>query len=293
MRVFKKPGRFTSLLAMHLFCVSALLTASPAQNTNRADLLQFVEKRLFNEICPVETNELAGRVFKEYGSVYAADSKVVFPVKCIFANDAEVQQFQQRLEIKKAIIRGVNIELQRPAMDELLAVIAEANINNVPITPLDGTIAGRRNYYDTVRLWNSRLFPALNYWVNNGSILESDAEDAKRLPIEPQVLKVIDWERKGLYFGTNFARTIFSSTAPPGTSQHLAMLAFDVAEYANHAVGSLLNKHGWFQTIASDPSHFTFLGVPESELPSRGLILVQVNGHKYWIPNINTSSRSE
>jgi len=43
---------------------------------------------------------------------------------------------------------------------------------------------------------------------------------------------------------------------------------------------------GWFQTVLSDLPHFTFLGLEEAELPSRGLKPVEVNGQTFWIPDV-------
>jgi hypothetical protein len=53
-----------------------------------------------------------------------------------------------------------------------------------------------------------------------------------------------------------------------------------------------MNSNGWFQTIINDRLHFTYLGVPESELPRRGLKAVLADGTIYWVPNIVTTSSS-
>src|SRR6185369_8049224 len=83
---------------------------------------------------------------------------------------------------------------------------------------------------------------------------------------------ILDLEDKEhLYFGTFFDRSILYSVAAPGASQHLAMLAFDVAEYQDTGVESALERHGWFRTVSNDLPHFTYLGRRESELPELGL----------------------
>jgi hypothetical protein len=64
------------------------------------------------------------------------------------------------------------------------------------------------------------------------------------------------------------------------------MLALDVEQYSNASVRKILADHGWFQTVKSDMPHFTYLGVKESELPSLGLRPVNVDGQKFWIPNV-------
>jgi hypothetical protein len=64
------------------------------------------------------------------------------------------------------------------------------------------------------------------------------------------------------------------------------MLAVDLDENGNPAVRACLARHGWFQTVASDSTHFTFLGVAENELPALGLKKVQADGRVYWIPEL-------
>jgi hypothetical protein len=65
------------------------------------------------------------------------------------------------------------------------------------------------------------------------------------------------------------------------------MVAFDVNEFSDARVRELLADHGWFQTVLSDLPHFTFLGLREDELPSRGLKSVEVAGQKFWIPDVD------
>jgi len=74
--------------------------------------------------------------------------------------------------------------------------------------------------------------------------------------------------------------------APPGTSQHLSMLALDVKEFENAKVREILAAHGWFQTVASDLPHFTYIGAKESELPGLGLKKTTSGGRTFWVPDI-------
>jgi hypothetical protein len=180
----------------------------------------------------------------------------------------------------------VEIKLQEAAMNSLFAVIDEASQNGIKISPFDGAIAGSRGYTDSLTLWFSRYAPALNYWIARGKITEVEAIATNSLPLEKQIEKVIQWESQGLWFGTSRTASIFSSTAPPGTSQHLSMLAFDVAQVPGQTLIAIFNSHGWFQTIRGDPQHFTFLGLTETELPSRGLKPILSGGTKYWIPDV-------
>lgn len=237
--------------------------------------------------CPTETDAIARRVFTEYGAVFAAVDTVRLPDRCIFNGDKEVVDYHRSLKIKSAVVGSSTIELQEAAMNALLLAIDEAERANLRITPLDGSIAAGRSYADTVRLWNSRFLRALNHWVRQGKISPSEAEAARTLPASDQVRKVMEWEARGWFFSTNFSRSIFSSAAPPGTSQHLSLTAFDVVEYGNPRIRSILNKHGWFQTVAGDEPHFTYLGLAESELPMRGLKPVIRGGCKFWVPKVD------
>lgn len=243
--------------------------------------------RLIQKFCPTETNRVAERVLFEYGAIYSADGEITIPDRCIFTGESDVSAFQTKLKVKNTIIGAYYIELQKIAMDALLAAQEEAEESGLQITPLDGSIGARRSYADTVRIWNSRFLPALKYWVERGRISRVEADEARQLTIGAQVCSVLDWETEGIYFSTNFTRSIFSATAPPGTSQHLSLLAFDVVQYGDLRIRKILNDHGWFQTIVNDQPHFTYLGVTEKELPSRGLKSVRKGNHVFWIPNMD------
>jgi hypothetical protein len=239
-------------------------------------------KELFSsKTCDIDGDPLAARVFQEYGAIFAASDDVILPPKCIFTSEQDLADFQKNLKTRSAVISGVTIELQEAAMDALLDAIDE--IQPRKFTPLDGAIAARRNYADTVRIWNSRFIPALNYWVSKGKISPADANDALLMPVSAQAAKVMDWESRAFYFGTSRTRTIFSSVAPPGTSQHLSLLAFDVVQDSDRQIRDALGRNGWYRTVISDTPHFTYLGVAETELPKRGLRPVVRGGQTFWI----------
>ena len=148
------------------------------QPLRTVSLREYLETRLaerklngpttFLQVCNVDGDPLAARVFREYGAIFAA-ANVTLPPRCIFNSDADLAVFQKALKARSAVISGVTIELQEAAMDALLEAVAE--IQPRRITPLDGAIAGRRNYADTVRIWNSRFIPALKYWVSKRKIV--------------------------------------------------------------------------------------------------------------------------
>jgi len=97
---------------------------------------------------------------------------------------------------------------------------------------------------------------------------------------------VLELEQVGIYFSKDLSKSILYSIAAPGTSQHIAMLAFDVNEFEDSRVREIMSKHGWFQTVVSDLPHFTYLGLKEKDLPKNGLRSVEVNGQVFWIPNV-------
>ncbi len=295
-----KPLKISLLLSILLFATLSAL----AQKENRSkDFTDVVKKRLshikvrdisgregkklrLEDVCPIEKNLVAKRVFAEYGAVFVSADRVTFPAKCVFENESEVQIFQSGLGTKIANLNGVTIELQSAAMDALVKARKEAEEKNLRIVPRGGSSAGKRSYADTARIWKSRFDPALIYWGKLGKITLKDAEVARQMTTQKQVEQVIEWESRGYYFATDFSRTIFSSVAAPGTSQHLSGLAFDVVQFGIPTVRAILNKHGWYQTVANDTPHFTFLGLDESELPEHGLKLLELDGYRFWVPNI-------
>lgn len=239
-------------------------------------------------ICP-PANPVARRILEEYGAVFVADKKVKPPPVCIFTNEEQVARFQDDAGFKAEYIGYDEVELQPAALKHLLKAREEAQKEGLDITPRDGAEAGRRNYEDSVRLWNSRFEPALDYWLAQGRLTADDVNRLRSLPLSQQVAEVLELERSGIYFSKDLSKSILYSIAAPGTSQHIAMLAFDVNEFENPRVREIMAKHGWFQTVLSDLPHFTFLGRKEKDLPKLGLRSVEANGQVFWIPNVSAS----
>ena len=224
------------------------------------------------------------RLLKEYGAMFIARS-VHTPNKIVFKTEAEVSKFQSGVTKAKEKIGGFEVELQAAAMEKLKAAIREAEKNNLTITPR-GADAAKRNYRETVELWASRINPGLEHWTKEGKLSASEAEKIRRLSPFEQVTEIFKLEEEGLFFSKDLSKTIIYSVAPPGTSQHLALLALDVREHADEKVRGILAKHGWFQTVISDLPHFTFLGVSEDELSGLGLKKIVDDEREFWIPNL-------
>lgn len=229
---------------------------------------------------------VARRVLEEYGAMFVASERVCPPPVCVFMGEEEVLRFQEEVGFRGETVNTERIELQPAAMESLLEACAEARRQGLDITPRDGPEAGRRTYEDTLRLWNSRFLPALDYWSARGRLTSEQIDLLRSLPPLQQVAAVLELEASGIFFSKDFSKTILQSVAPPGASQHLSMLAFDVAEFRDERVRQVLARHGWFQTVKSDLPHFTFLGVAETDLPYLGLRRVEAQAQAFWIPNV-------
>lgn len=242
-------------------------------------------KMKMESLCP-HADTVARRILEEYGAMFLATKKVEPPPFCVFTTEEQVTTFQERAGIASEVFGYDEIELQPEALKQLLKAREEAQKEGLDITPRDGAEAARRNYDDSVRLWNSRFQPALDYWLAQGRLTNEQVTHLRSLPLAAQVAEVLDLEQQGIYFSKDLSKSILYSIAAPGASQHIAMLAFDVNEFDNPRVREILAKHGWFQTVLSDLPHFTFLGLKEKDLPKNGLRSVEVNGQVFWIPNV-------
>ncbi len=228
--------------------------------------------------------QVTRRLAREYGAVLVARAGSIPPPRIVFASEAEVTSWQSSLSVRRETLGTVPIELQEVAMKSLLAAIADAKAAGHLIKPR-GTDAGRRNYADTVRLWRGRVERGLKHWVAQGKLSQADADRIEALQPFAQVPVILALEeQRKLYFSSDFARSILSSVAAPGSSQHLTLLAFDVEGHDNAKIRAILERHQWFQTVVDDTPHFTFLGASASELPSLGLEKVSKDGRDYWVP---------
>lgn len=224
-------------------------------------------------------------LLREYGAVYVAQGGVLLPGKVFFKDEAEVSAFQKQAGMKTMSFGTTSVTLQPAALDALADAVKEARSLGLKISPRGGDSA-RRTFSQTVSLWESRVVPGLRYWLNKGRITEEQAATIRSANTADQISMILELEKQGIYFSKDLSKSIIYSVAPPGSSQHLAMLAFDVAEFDDSRVRALLNKHGWYQTVVSDLPHFTYLGAKEDELPKLGLRKVFNSGRSFWVPDI-------
>jgi hypothetical protein len=241
--------------------------------------------RKLSNVCD-PSDAVARRVLEDYGAMFLASETVLPPPVCVFNNQREVEKFQNEAGFTLARVGGDEIELQPAAMAALLAAREEARSQNLDITPRGGSEAARRSYTDTERLWATRFLPALAHWQKLGRLSREQVARLRRLSLKEQVREVLELEKSGIYFSKDFSKSILYSIAAPGTSQHTAMLALDVSEFLDARVRKILARHGWFQTVKSDLPHFTYLGLAEQDLPSRGLRPTKSGQQLFWIPNV-------
>jgi hypothetical protein len=237
------------------------------------------------QLCDLD-DAAARRLLAEYGAMFLAVESVRVPPVCVFRSEAEVLRFQREAEPGAATLGGATVELQPTALAALLAAREEARAEGLDITPRDGAEGARRGYEDTLRLWRSRVHPALDHWAGEGRLAPDEAARLRALAPDAQLAEVLCLEACGIFFSRDFSKSILYSVAAPGASQHLAMLAFDAVEFKDARVRALLARQGWFQTVLSDLPHFTFLGVREKELPDLGLARVEECGQTFWVPNL-------
>lgn len=224
-------------------------------------------------------------LLREYGAVFVAKGGVLVPRKVFFRDEAEVSSFQKMAGMKTMSLGGISVTLQPAALDALANAAKEAGSLGLTISPR-GRDSARRSFSQTVSLWESRVVPGLRHWLNKNRITSDQAASIRSANLAEQVSMIFELEKQGIYFSKDLSKSIIYSVAPPGSSQHLAMLAFDVAEFDDGRVRALLNKHGWYQTVVSDLPHFTFLGTKEEDLPKLGLKKVINSGRSFWVPDI-------
>lgn len=263
---------------------------SNANADNRSDKPE-EKKRGFEANLPSgfeqPTDDAAKLLLREYGAVFMARGGATAPKKVVFRDQADVAAFQSSLKTSTETVGGVRLELQAAAMADLLKAVDEAKAAGLSITPRAADSA-KRDYDQTVGLWKSRVDPALDHWSKLGKITAADAARIRSLSPYEQVSEVLKLEAKGIWFSKDLSKSIIYSVAPPGTSQHISMLALDINENGDARVRAILAKHNWYQTVESDLPHFTYLGVPEGDLASLGLAKRESGGRTFWVPDLGS-----
>lgn len=221
---------------------------------------------------------IGSRLLAEYGAVLVARGDVVLPAHGVFSTETEVTEWQARVSTSEQ-----PFTLQAAAARALAAARDAARRQGLNITPRADDAAAR-SYQDTLKLWRSRVEPGLDHWVEMRRLSREEADEIRRLTPREQAPAILQLEGAGMFFSKDFTNSILVSVAPPGASQHLALLAFDVKEHDDARVRAILARHGWHQTVVGDLPHFTYLGAPSSQLSSLGLVRIAQGGRHYWVP---------
>lgn len=247
-------------------------------------------KKALRAIASTIASPVEMRLFAEYGAIFVTTATP--PPGIVFADSSEVEAFQSTLSIRRAYIGDYEITLQDEAMDALVRAASEMHGGEGQIAARAAD-SGGRSYDDTVGLWLRNVTRGLERWESEGRIAPERAQMICELAPVDQIALILELEeQEQIFFGTFFDRSILYSVAAPGASQHLSLLAFDVAEYQNEEVEKMLNRHGWFRTVPNDLPHFTYLGHDEESLPEMGLIRIErdYNQHRYsfWVPDLDS-----
>ena len=244
-------------------------------------------KRL-HDLAALPATPVERRLLAEYGAVLI--TRATPPPTILFADAREVEEFQLSLPVKRTRLGEYEMELQAEAL-EALRLAADDTIGQGMSLSARAADSGRRSYEETVSLWSRNVGRGLLHWQELGRVDTARAEWIQSLSPVEQVSVILEMEeRDGVYFGTFFNRSILYSVAAPGASQHLSMLAFDVAEYRDAGVEQALNRRGWHRTVLHDLPHFTYLGYGVETLPGLGLrpVVQEYDGFscRYWLPDL-------
>ncbi len=242
----------------------------------------------FIELLPagisVDGDAVESVLLREYGSVFGAKN-VTVPPTVVFMNERQVTEFQSKLKTQRHTFDELELTLQNEAMSQLIQARSAAENLGLSISPR-GADSAARTYRHTIELWASRVEPGLDHWVREKRMPAEEASKIRSMSPFEQVSEIFKLEARGIYFAKDLSKSIIYSVAPPGASQHLSLLAFDVSEFDQPEIRNILSRHGWHQTVTSDLPHFTYLGTPESELADRGLKRVENAGRHFWIPDL-------
>jgi hypothetical protein len=183
-------------------------------------------------------------LLRQYGAVFINQNPLIkLPSKVLFTNSQESKQYQTTLTIAK-VNTGNNCYLQKAAADALNQSRSQTNIS---LKSGNGGADCTRSFETHLRFWRK--------YANNNTL------DKVRQGKETRILSVV---------------------APPGTSQHLWGLAVDL-RVSNSKQREILNQNGWFQTVAGDIPHWTYLGVSEASLIQLGFRKKIVGNIPYWL----------
>lgn len=149
-----------------------------------------------------QSNILHKRILQEYGAVFVGEGE--FGNSCYFENENQLQSFQEEITYSEKTIKGVKVTLQAAAMQSLFSAVSEAKALGLSITPRGTSLASRRSFFDTLKLWHSRVNPGLIYWVKKGKISSYQAQQIREMPIITQAQAILELEEMGFFLALIF-----------------------------------------------------------------------------------------
>lgn len=183
-------------------------------------------------------------LLRQYGAAFVNQQPdIKLPPKVVFINEQETKDFQATL-IMGQVNGTSNCYLQKSAAEALNRARSHLKI---PLKSGYGASDCTRSFATNVRFWQK--------YANN---------------------KTLERVRQGK------ETAILGVVAPPGASQHLWGLAVDL-RVSNDAQKQALNQNGWFRTVENDVPHWTYVGLPEENLPEFGFKNKVVRGITYWL----------
>jgi LAS superfamily LD-carboxypeptidase LdcB len=223
------------------------------------------------------------RLLSEYGTVFVNQEEVNLPSKIIFSNAEDYGLYRSKLNLKVAV---ASCSLQAQAAIALQKAIKHASQEGITISPR-GDDSCIRSYELTEKLWLSRVNPNLDYYTKAGKLSTKEAEKVRKAKLPEQINLVLDLEKKkGLLFDKYRQTSILNSVAAPGSSQHLTGLAFDLRQFEQPRAREIMNQNGWYQTVANDLPHFTYLGkITPEQLKESGILSKKIGQYTFLVPD--------
>jgi hypothetical protein len=240
----------------------------------------FLNQVLDDVYLSLDSDSLA--ILRTYGAAWASTSQR--PTVVSVPTEADRQLQVDGWATSSVTIGDRVLTTQTAAAHALSEARDELKALGVHLIPGSNTPSAR-TWATTHNSWRQRLTLGLDYWVQQGTLESDDKARILALPPNLQLKEALKLEDGGMYLNKHHNRPILSSVAAPGSSQHCWMLAVDLKPHTPKVV-EVMASHGWFRTVWADRPHFTWLGVPEDQLPALGLKLRMYGEDAMWVPDL-------
>jgi hypothetical protein len=284
-----------------LFLLFASLTAN-SQNTEPNQQNQFQKPKWLEcgDTNDPNQDEIEKRILFEYDAVYLSKAfdqhSEAIKIPCLFKNQDEIDSYTAGFKTINNKFDFGDFYLQPLAKASLERVFQRVN-GGYDSVARNCNVDKDRKFSSTKRhrLIRERCTKktASVSLINNDWALRSykQTQDNWMLAEPFDFLVAVKPPKKG--------KPKMFSYAIPGGSQHHLGLAIDVNNGTNTygatkkcdiGCEEALRENYWYRTVRFDKFHFTFLGVNENELRSRGLKPVTCSDtYTYWVPNVSSN----